>query len=620
MNQLGKIMMTAVELSQKSRREGFLTLNEEIEELDSENMGILKFGLRLVLDGAESGFIYNVLTNMIDLEKDSGAKRLGIIQREAVFYIQAGYNTRIFTLILFSHLHKYERRPLENRLLDDDLDLNGLDDTEEEQEPPEPVEAMEQPEFLKQTAYIIRAAYNFSCKTRREGLLSLEDELEDLDDEYIKEGLRLVVDGTAGEIIDTILTNKAGLEQDENRRRLITIIKEAVLDIQRGDNPGFLAHKLLSFLDNSELKAVEKHIGEVEFFAENKFEETSPLEAEGKKFTALAANILHRAYKFGEKSKDLSALKEHIDLQKMAGRDIFEYGIKFAADDAYPDDIDFILSNLIAAEKNEEIKRLKLMQKEAVLGICNKENSAVIVHALLSLIADKELEEVQKLFENTKFADKFSELLLNPVCDQEDIDKTQKRYKEELEKSIGSREVIDFFNRPYELVKEDDMERLAEFIKQEQPNTSAYILAWLSSGRFTAGGVETIAEILKLADRSIGKELFKKWKYDDPELMREIKSRMFSFEDIILLDDKDVLKVFREVDSCDLAKALSNADENVKEKVFNNMSSRAGAMLKEDMEYMGPVRPGDIEEARRKISSVVMYLDEKGEIEIRRSN
>jgi flagellar motor switch protein FliG/flagellar motor component MotA len=613
-------MMTAVELSQKSRREGFLALNEEIEELDSESMGILKFGLRLVLDGAESGFIYYVLTNMIDLEKDSEAKRLGIIQREAVIYIQAGYNTRVFTLILFSHLHKHERRPLEYRLLDDDLDLDGLDDTEEEQEPEEPVEAMEQSEFLKQTAYIIRIAYKFSCKARREGLLSLEDELEDLDDEYIKEGLRLVVDGTACEIIDTILTNKAGLEQDENRRRLINIIKEAVLYIQRGDNPDFLAHKLLSFLDNSELKAVEEHIGEMEFFTENKFEEANPLEAEGKKFTALASNILHRAYKFMEKYKDLSASKEYIDRQKMAARDIFEYGMQFAANEEYPEDIELILSNLITFEKNEEIKRLKLMQKEAVLSICKKENPAVLVHALLSFVTDKELEEIQKLFESTKFADKFKDLLTSPICDKEEAEKTQNKYKEELEKSIGSREVIDFFNRPYELVKEDDMERLAEFIKEEHPNTSAFILAWLSSGRFTAGGIETIAAILKFADRSIARELFKKWKYDDPELMREIKSRMFSFEDIILLDDKDVLKVFREVDSFDLAKALNNADESVKEKVFNNMSTRAGAMLKEDMEYMGPVRHDDIMEARRKISSVAMYLEEKGEIEVPRSN
>jgi len=94
---------------------------------------------------------------------------------------------------------------------------------------------------------------------------------------------------------------------------------------------------------------------------------------------------------------------------------------------------------------------------------------------------------------------------------------------------------------------------------------------------------------------------------------------MFVFEDIVMLDDKAIQKVMREVDSQELAKALKSVDSEVQDKIFKNMSKRAASMLKEDMEYMGPVRLKDVEEAQQKIVSIIRHLEDTGEIVVARA-
>ncbi|HOX17321.1 MAG TPA: FliG C-terminal domain-containing protein, partial [Spirochaetales bacterium] len=101
-------------------------------------------------------------------------------------------------------------------------------------------------------------------------------------------------------------------------------------------------------------------------------------------------------------------------------------------------------------------------------------------------------------------------------------------------------------------------------------------------------------------------------------LAEEIKKKMFVFEDIVLLDDRSIQKLIREVDSAELAKALKGVDPEVAEKIYKNQSKRAAAMLKEDMEYMGPVRLKDVEEAQQKIVSIIRHLEETGDIVISR--
>ncbi|HNJ00112.1 MAG TPA: FliG C-terminal domain-containing protein, partial [Leptospiraceae bacterium] len=105
----------------------------------------------------------------------------------------------------------------------------------------------------------------------------------------------------------------------------------------------------------------------------------------------------------------------------------------------------------------------------------------------------------------------------------------------------------------------------------------------------------------------------------DPELAEEIKKRMFVFEDIVLLDDRAIQKVMREVDNTDLAKALKSVDAEVQEKIFKNMSKRAASLLREDMDFMGPVRLKDVEDAQQKIVNIIRKLEEQGEIVVARS-
>jgi flagellar motor switch protein FliG len=135
----------------------------------------------------------------------------------------------------------------------------------------------------------------------------------------------------------------------------------------------------------------------------------------------------------------------------------------------------------------------------------------------------------------------------------------------------------------------------------------------------TAGGVESIVEIINLTDRATEKHIIETLEDEDPELAEEIKKRMFVFEDIVMIDDLPMQKIIKEVNSKDLAKALKSVDAGVQDKVFKNMSKNAVVMLKEEMEYMGPVRLMDVQESQQKIVSIIRHLEDSGEIVIARS-
>jgi flagellar motor switch protein FliG len=249
--------------------------------------------------------------------------------------------------------------------------------------------------------------------------------------------------------------------------------------------------------------------------------------------------------------------------------------------------------------------------------------------------------------------------------------------RELLEKSLGSQKAVDIINRltsslqvrPFDFIRRTDPTHLLNFIQQEHPQTIALILAYLepnkasvilsslphdiqsdvakriatmdrtspevlrevervlekklstlSSEDYTAaGGVESIVEILNLVDRSTEKTIIESLEEEDPELAEDIKKRMFVFEDIVMLDDRAIQKVLREVDTSELAKALKSVDTEVQDKIFRNMSKRAATLLKEDMEYMGPIRMKDVEEAQQKIVSIIRKLEEQGEIVVARA-
>jgi flagellar motor switch protein FliG len=120
-------------------------------------------------------------------------------------------------------------------------------------------------------------------------------------------------------------------------------------------------------------------------------------------------------------------------------------------------------------------------------------------------------------------------------------------------------------------------------------------------------------------DRGTEKIIIEALEEEDPELAEEIKKRMFVFEDIVLLDDRSIQKVLREVDTQDLARALKGVDAEVQEKIYRNMSKRASSLLREDMDFMGPIRLRDVEESQQKIVNIIRKLEESGDIIVARA-
>lgn len=246
-----------------------------------------------------------------------------------------------------------------------------------------------------------------------------------------------------------------------------------------------------------------------------------------------------------------------------------------------------------------------------------------------------------------------------------------------LERALGTQKAIDIVNRltsslqirPFDFIRRQDPQHLLNFIQNEHPQTIALILAYLdpqkaalilsalphniqadvvkriarmdrvspdvlrevervlerklstlsSEDYASAGGIDAVVEVLNNVDRGTEKGIIEALEEEEPELAEEIKKRMFVFEDIVLLDDKAIQKVLREIDNQDLAKALKGVDPEVQEKIFKNMSKRAATMLREDMEFMGPVRLKDVEEAQQKIVNVIRRLEEEGEIVVARA-
>lgn len=131
-----------------------------------------------------------------------------------------------------------------------------------------------------------------------------------------------------------------------------------------------------------------------------------------------------------------------------------------------------------------------------------------------------------------------------------------------------------------------------------------------------AGGVEALADILNRADRTAERKIMEVLEVQDLEMTERIRELMFVFEDIIKLDDKAIQRVLREVETKDLALALKGTTQDVKDKIFRNMSERASGMLKDDMEYMGPVRAKEVQETQTKVVAVIRALEATGEITI----
>ena len=159
-----------------------------------------------------------------------------------------------------------------------------------------------------------------------------------------------------------------------------------------------------------------------------------------------------------------------------------------------------------------------------------------------------------------------------------------------------------------------------EFIKETERVLEKKLSSMNFGDQTTTGGIDSLVNILNSVDRSTERHLLESLEESDSELVEEIRKRMFVFEDIVKLNNQAVQRVLKEIDNRELAVALKGSSSEVATLIFNNISSRLQEMIKEDMEFMGPVRVRDVEEAQQKIVNVIRQLDDAGEIVISRGS
>lgn len=159
-----------------------------------------------------------------------------------------------------------------------------------------------------------------------------------------------------------------------------------------------------------------------------------------------------------------------------------------------------------------------------------------------------------------------------------------------------------------------------EVIKQVEEELESRMVAVMSQSFENAGGIPSVAEILNVTDRQTERALMDNLGHEDPELVEEIRRRMFIFDDIIKLSDKDMQAVLQAVEVSQWAMSLKGANQEVKDKVFGNMSERAAKMLAEEIDFLGAVRLADVETVQQEVVDAVRRLEETGKITISSGN
>lgn len=330
----------------------------------------------------------------------------------------------------------------------------------------------------------------------------------------------------------------------------------------------------------------------------------------------------------------------------------------------------------MAGEKKEGLTG---KQKAATLLIALGQEVAADVFKHLK---DEEIEQLtleiarlHKVDSNTKDVvyDEFNQLMLA----QQYISQGGLNYaKELLQKALGEDRALSIITKltsslqvkPFDFIQRTEPSQILNFISGEHPQTIALIISYLPADKAgmiiselpperqadiakrialmdrtspemirevervlerklssivgqdytSTGGLDALIEILNNVDRGTEKTILESLEDQEPELAEEIKKRMFVFENIILIDDRGIQQVLRSIDNKDLSLALKGASEEVSQKILKNMSKRAAETLREDMEYMGPVRVKDVQEAQQKVVNIIRKLEEDGEIVISR--
>lgn len=165
------------------------------------------------------------------------------------------------------------------------------------------------------------------------------------------------------------------------------------------------------------------------------------------------------------------------------------------------------------------------------------------------------------------------------------------------------------------------METISPQVLRELEDALATDLQAILTGQITEiGGPKAVAEILNRTGRSTEKAVLERLDAQDPELAEEVRNQMFVFDDIAKLTDREIQMILREVDSKDLSVALKGGSDELKDRIFANVSERVGTMIKEEMDFSGPVRMSDVEEVQLRVVQVVRQLEEAGQVTIIRGD
>lgn len=154
-----------------------------------------------------------------------------------------------------------------------------------------------------------------------------------------------------------------------------------------------------------------------------------------------------------------------------------------------------------------------------------------------------------------------------------------------------------------------------EIIEEVERGLEHRMSSVMSQSFENAGGAGAVAEMLNVSDRTTERALLENLAHENPELVEEIRRLMFVFEDIVKFNDKDLQTVLKNVENSQWAMALKGASPELKEKVFSNMSTRAADILKEEMEYLGPVKLSAVEARQQEIVDIVRHLEDTGELD-----
>jgi len=528
---------------------------------------------------------------------------------------------------------------------------------------------MEFKELSEMTAVLIKRFYELSCKARRNNFSQLKSDIDaSLANcrDVFEYGLLLFVNGIEAEHLGKILNNLINLENDKEKRKYKLIQKEAVMHIQKGSYPKLFYCALFSYFNTDEINEVQSFLNDTIISEDIKSLLEKPF---NKKEVLLnkqndVPNDITPPFEFLNNVDDNTLLDQIKQEQPQI--------IAFVLVLIKPKKAAFILSNLSSGLQSEVSYRIAVMGDpdfelifdvlrfgKKILSLSGKKYFNPYgreFNKLLKsyLVRDEAINKAQELYEKaaqTAAGSREAEALVNnlisvmqgraidfiktdPVCLfrllQEEHPKTITCILSVLEPAQASL-LLQYLQQDIQCetarrialmdksspVKPEFRRDLGEISFLEIRRIEKKLSAMFNKTIVFEGGIKKLTELVLLADPATQKTIIDFICGLYPQLAGTINDHLFTFEDIAGLADGAIQKILREAESDDLAAALKNASDNVKERIFKNMSKRAVVIFKEEMDCMKPVSMDESAEAKKRIIQIIRRLEDIGEIVVK---